>query len=354
MAAYISFQPTDYYKTQLYTGTGAENAQTFPQTAAMQPDFTWIKARTGSKSHRLFDSPRGVTNWIASDNNGAESTTAESLKSFDSDGFTLGTYDHVNDNTVTFASWNWKGGTTSGITTNGSTTITPSSYSFSAAAGISIVKYTGNYTSGAKVAHGLGAVPELIIVKRLDAAAAWAVYMKAMGNTKNMKLNTNANATTSTAYWNDTTPDSVNFTLGNNTDVNNSGTAHVAYCFAPIKGFSRFGNYSGNGDNDGPMIFTGFRPAFLMTKSITDAGDNDWHMMDDKRNGFNPENWLIQADLAIAEETGSSYEWVDFVSNGFKMRTNNGSINSSGANYSYMAFGEFPFVSSNSIPTTAR
>ena len=239
MAAYISFQPTDYYKTQIYTGTGAENAQTFPQTTAMQPDFTWIKARTGSKSHRLFDSPRGVTNWIASDNTGAESTTAESLKSFDSDGFTLGTYDHVNDNTVTFVSWNWKGGTTSGITTNGSTTITPSAYSFSATAGISIVKYTGNATSGAKLAHGLGAIPGMVMVKRLDVSSTWAVYHEAMGNTKNMKLNTTAAATVSSGFWNDTTPDSVNFTLGNNTDINNSGTAHVAYCFAEKRVFQK-------------------------------------------------------------------------------------------------------------------
>ena len=350
MAAYISFQPTDYYKTQIYTGTGAENAQTFPQTTAMQPDFTWIKARTGSKSHRLFDSPRGVTNWIASDNTGAESTTAESLKSFDSDGFTLGTYDHVNDNTVTFVSWNWKGGTTSGITTNGSTTITPSAYSFSATAGISIVKYTGNATSGAKLAHGLGAIPGMVMVKRLDVSSTWAVYHEAMGNTKNMKLNTTAAATVSTAFWNDTTPDSVNFTLGNNTDVNNSGTAHVAYCFAEKKGFSKNGWYEGSGNADGPFVYTGFRPAYVLIKKFYDAAEN-WFVFDDKRLGYNPDNDYQNPNLAGADGTGDK---INILSNGFKCIDTAADINQNGTHMLFMAFAEFPFVSSNSIPTVAR
>ena len=160
MAEYITFQPTDYYKTQIYTGTGAENAQTFPQTTAMQPDLTWIKARAGSKSHRLFDSTRGVTKWIASDNTGVQTTTAESLKSFDSDGFTLGTYDHVNDNTVAFVSWNWKAGTTSGIA--GSPSITPTGYSFNATSGFSLIAYTGT-AANATLPHGLGVAPKMII-----------------------------------------------------------------------------------------------------------------------------------------------------------------------------------------------
>ena len=321
----------------------------------MQPDLTWIKARTGSKSHRLFDSGRGVTKWLASDNDAAQTTTAESLKSFDSDGFTLGTYDHVNDNTVTFASWNWKGGTTSGITTNGSTTITPSVYSFSATAGISILNFTGNTTSGAKVAHGLGVTPEFIIVKEYSGspyAENWGVYHINVGNTKYLKLDTYNTPTTSATAWNNTSPDSVNFTLGNSSAFNGAGM--TAYCFAPIKGFSKFGSITGNGNADGPFIYTGFRPAFVMTKSIPDAGDNNWHMMDDKRNGFNEQNWLLQADIAVAEETGASYEWVNLLSNGFKIITSNGSINSNGSEYIYMAFAEFPLVSSNSKAGTAR
>ena len=347
--AYISFQPSDHYSTKLYTGTGSSNAIT---SVGFQPDFTWIKARTGSKSHRLFDSPRGVTNWIASDNGGPENTTAESLKSFDSDGFTLGTYDHVNDNTVTFASWNWKAGTTTGIA--GSPSITPTSYSFNATSGFSIIKYTGNGVSGATLPHGLGVAPQLIIIKNRDATMDWVSYHEPLGNTKYMVLNTTGAAATSTTRWNDTTPGATLFTIGDTDKLNSNTVDYIAYVWAPIRGYSKFGSITGNGNADGPFIYTGFRPAFVMTKSIQDAGDNNWHMMDDKRNGFNDQNWLIQADLAIAEETGASYEWVNLLSNGFKIITSNGSINSSSQSYLYMAFAEFPLVSSNSKPGTAR
>jgi hypothetical protein len=232
MAEYISFQPSDFFNTTLYSGTGSSQAVT---GVGFSPDFSWLKLRTSAQVQCLTDTVRGVTNYIQSNSDAGETTNVQTLTDFDSDGFTIGTDDIVSKSSNTAASWNWKAGTTSGITTNGYTTITPSDYSFDATRKISIVKYTGNATSGAKVAHGLGVAPEIMLVKRLDTAAAWAVYSEARGNTKNLKLNTNAAENVSSGYWNDTTPDSVNFTLGNNTDVNNSGTAHVAYCFASKK-----------------------------------------------------------------------------------------------------------------------
>ena len=174
--AYISYQPSDYFKAHLYTGTGASNAQTFPETAAMQPDLIWIKNRDAADFNVLTDSIRGVTKYIQSNSTAAEVTNAESLKSFDSDGFTVGTQAEVNTNTEDFVSWNWKAGTTSGIA--GSPSITPTSYSFNATSGFSIIEYTGNGTSGATIPHGLGVAPKFILVKNV-AFSSWGVQQEA-------------------------------------------------------------------------------------------------------------------------------------------------------------------------------
>ena len=343
--AYISFQPSDFFSTKLYTGTGAELANT---GIGFQPDLTWIKARTGSKSHRLFDSPRGVTKWIASDNGGAETTTAESLKSFDSDGFTLGTYDHVNDNTVTFASWNWKGGTTA-VPSGG--TITPSACSFSTTSGFGIYKYTGNGTSGATIAHGLGKVPTMMFVKRTDGGSLnWMNYNPDVGNDRALFLNLTNAPDVSATYWNSTTPTSTLFSLGNAVGTNNSGDDYVAYVWAPIAGYSKFGGYIGNASSNGPFIYTGFRPAWVMVKKSAVAGSN-WYIYDNKRTGFNVVNNVLYANTAGAEVSDVE---IDLLSNGFKWRNNNGGFNASGVAYIYMAFAESPLVSSNDIPGLAR
>ena len=344
--AYISFQPTDFFKALKYSYASPPNAIS---GVGFSADFTWNKARSNTENNNLWDTPRTAGYGLRSDATTAEFSTAQGLKSWQSDGFTMGTNGSVNGSAATFASYNWKGGTTTGIDTTGST-ITPSAYSFSATAGISIVKYTGNATSGAKLAHGLGAIPGMVMVKRLDVSSTWAVYHEAMGNTKNMKLNTTAAATVSSGFWNDTTPDSVNFTLGNNTDVNNSGTAHVAYCFAEKKGFSKNGWYEGNGNADGPFIYTGFRPAYVLIKKFYDAAEN-WFVFDDKRLGYNPDNDYQNPNLAGADGTGNK---INILSNGFKCIDTAADINQNGTHLLFMAFAEFPFVSSNSIPTVAR
>ena len=347
MAAYISFQPSDYYNTKLYTGTGAELANT---GVGFQPDFIWIKESSGTEAHALSTSVQGATYYLQSNTTGAEGTDAQGLKSFDADGFTVGTADQWNSNTEKYASFNWKGGTTSGIATNGSTTITPSAYSFSQTAGISIIEYTGNGLAGAKVAHGLGAIPQVVICKIVTPYTGddWTTYNHILGNTKNIPLNATNAAGTSTTRWNDTTPDSVNITLGTDSSVNKVGTM-IAYVFTGKKGFSQFGGYTGNGNADGPFIYTGFRPAWVMIKKT--SGTGYWWVFNNKSLGYNPNNGRVYANSNDAESTAVG---VDLVSNGFKLRHTDGDTNASGGDYIYAAFAEFPIVSSNDIPTVAR
>ena len=354
MAAYISFQPSDFYKTLLYTGTGAEHAVT---GVGFQPDFSWIKCRNYGHSGNIYDSPRGATHYLVPSNNAIAVTDAQSLKSFDADGFTLGTYTAVNDSTAgreDFVAWNWKGGTTSGIATNGSTTITPSAYSFSQTAGISILKYTGTGSAGEKLAHGLGVTPTVIICKLVTPYTGdnWTSYHEPLTADKYMQLDTTAYQTDALTRWNDTAPDSVNITLGSDSSINKSAATQIAYVFAPKKGFSKFGSYAGNGNVDGTFIYTGFRPAWILVKRY-DSGSEDWNMWDDKRIGYNlTGNEKLYANLSSAESTAD--DEIDILSNGWKWRTTNGGLNASGGSYIYMAFAEFPFVSSNSKPGVAR
>ena len=345
MAEYISFQPSDFFNTILYTGTGSSNAIT---GVGFQPDATWIKGRNTTYNHVFTDAVRGVTEEIYPNTTGAEVTNAQGLTAFGSDGFTVGTDAGYNGNTNTYVSWNWKGGTTSGIATNGSTTITPSAYSFSQTAGCSIIKYTGNGTAGAKLAHGLGAKPDFILIKGLDATTDWDVYHSGIGATQWLELNSTGSVSTSTNRWNDTEPDSVNITLGDSTHVNDSSD-FVAYCFSAKRGYSKFSSYAANGNADGAFIYTGFRPAFILLK---DTATNAWYLMDSKRDGYNAENKGLIPSQTSVEQAGSY--GVDFLSNGFKCRTTDGWTNGSGLTYLYAAFAEFPLVSSNDIPTVAR
>ena len=345
--AYISFQPSDFFNTKLYTGTAAELAIT---GVGFPPDMTWSKSRSLVKNHYLFDSVRGATKNLAPNDTDEEATSAQRLKSWQSDGFTLGTSAGTNDSSATFASWNWYGGTTTGIATNGSTTITPTGYSFNATSGQSIIAYTGNSTAGAKVPHGLGIAPDYMLVKKLNAGQSWAVYHTAIGPTKYLRLNTDSAVLTGTDRWNDTATDSVNFTVGDAGDTNGA-LNYIAYCFASVKGYSKFGSYIGNGNVDGSFVYTGFRPAYVLIKNIVTS---NWFIADDKRPGANaPYNYTLLADTNGAEVTSGGNN-IDILSNGFKARSTGSYTNGSGTEMTYMAFAEFPFVSSNSKAGTAR
>ena len=347
MAAYTVIDDAGlFYNSLLYVGNdGTGHAIT---GVGFQPDFTWIKNRDAADFHILTDSPRGATKYLQSNSDAAEVTHAESLQSFDSDGFTVGNIAQINTSPEDYASWNFKGGTTSGITTNGSTTITPSAYSFNAAAGISILKYVGDTSSGAKVAHGLGVIPTFIIVKNYNAAENWGVYLSSIGNTKYLKLDTTAATTTSATAWNDTDPDSVNFTLGNSGAFN--GTTMTAYCFAPIKGFSHFGSYLGNGNADGQFVYTDFRPGFLLLKRYSTTGQ--WMLYDSKRLGYNELNYDFQTTNTNAERTTGPY--LDILSNGFKLRNTDTDFNGSGQSILFAAFASNPLVNSSGVPGNAR
>ena len=340
---------TDHFNTKLHTGNGAEQAIT---GIGFQPDFTWIKKRNGTAVHYLFDAVRGATYFLNSDQTYAQQDNAQSLKSFDSDGFTLGTMAGANNNSDTFVSWNWKAGTGAGSSnTDGS--INTTSTSVNTTAGFSVSKYTGT-GSNATVGHGLGAVPKFIMVKDLGTSIDWLCYHSAIGATKNLRLNTNEQVDTSSTIWYNTEPTSSVFSIGTATAVNAVGNNYIAYCFSEIPGFSIMGKHKGNGAVDGGFVYTGFKPAFVMVRYIDSGNGYDWIMYDNKRpNSSNPTPNILEANTNDAENTSSNFN-LDIVCNGFKFRGTESNVNDGGYDYLYWAVAEAPLVGSGNIPANAR
>ena len=328
-----------------YTGNGTTQSIT---GVNFQPDFVWVKSRNFAEDHQLTDSVRGATKVLQSNLNNLESTMTGGLTSFNVDGFSVGNQSDFNYNNDALISWNWKGGGSASSNTDGTIT---SSVSANTTSGFSALTYSANNTAGATVGHGLGSVPEMIIVKEKSGSINdWTVYHVTQGNSTRGVLN-ETNAWGSNAAWNNTTPTSSVFTIGSGSVVNRSGSTYAAYCFAGVKGFSKFGSYVGNGNADGTFIYTGFKPAFYMYKR-TDSTAN-WTIFDNKRNTFNEMGLQLHPNLDSVESFSSR---GDFLSNGFKVRSTAGSTNASGGNYIYMAFAENPLVANTSggIPTTAR
>ena len=340
--AYISFQPTDFFSSKIYTGTGAASQ---PQTGlGFQPDLVWIKARTAAESNTVWDAVRGVQKGLYTNNNAAEATISTGLLSFDSDGFTVGSEGKVGSS-YDYASWNWKAGTTTGLSGG---TITPSSYSINTTSGVGIYQYAGNGTDPATIAHGLGTAPQMVIVKSL-ASASWAVGHIGMTFNYYGNLDATDQFYDNDGYWSDDAPTSSVFTLGSDGLVNTNAQNYIAYVFAPVKGFSKFSKWIGNGNVDGPFVYTGFRPSFIIFKSATTG--YGWYLMDVKRNPYNIVNNYLYANAADAQGT---HGFMDINSNGFKIREAGVGSNTIGDTFIYAAFAEFPFVSSNSKPGTAR
>jgi len=337
---------TDYFNTKLYTGNGSTNAIT---GVGFQPDFVWQKSRSNAEGHGLFDVLRGVTNRIQSNTLNAESSIAGSLQSFDSDGFTVGNDVGANGNGQTFASWNWKANGQGSSNTEGSINTTYTSANTTS--GFSIIQYTGNATASATIGHGLGKIPTMIIFRRYAQAENWDVYHQAIGNAKSIRLNETGAAFDNATALTSTTPTSNLITLGTSVTTNANGNPMIAYCFADVQGFSKMGSYIGNGNADGTFAYTGFKPAFVMTRPSSGVGS--WYMLDNKRaNPFNVVTGRLEADGSGTENTG--FTWCDFTSNGFKIRTTEGGINASGVTFIYMAFAEEPLVSTNGNAATAR
>jgi len=343
--------PTLYFNTVLYTGNATDNHTI--TGVNFQPDWVWVKGRSEVSSHRLNDVVRGAGKELLTNTADAEYTYSPntSLKSFDSDGFTLGTDNGINKSSVTYASWNWLAGGTAVSNTDGSIT---SSVSANTTSGFSIITYTGNGTSGANFGHGLGVKPACVIVKsRSLGTQNWQFVSKALSSTpfasgNYLKLNSTDAMGTNTAVWN-AEPTSSLIYLTSSPDTNSSGATYVCYAFAEKKGFSKFGSYTGNGSTDGTFVYTGFKPAFVIIKRTDDV--HNWWIWDNKRDPSNLVDQYLYANLSNAEGTDT---WGDFLSNGFKLRMNYSSGNASGGTYIYMAFAESPFTTSTGIPTTAR
>ena len=329
------------FNTKLYTGNGSTNNIT---GVGFQPDWVWTKCRSTVNSHRVIDAVRGVTKAIVTNSTGAEFTEATGLSAFGSDGYTLnGNLASMNTNNDTYASWNWKANGQGSSNTAGSINTTYTSVNTTA--GFSISQYTGT-GSNATVGHGLGAVPKIIIVKKLSGSDSWTIYHSSLGATKKINFDTGG-AGTQSDRWNDTSPTNTLFSIGTNGSVNANNATYVAYCFAEKQGYSKFSSYVGNSNADGPFVYTGFKPAFVLLKSSTSV--EEWVMFDNKRLGYNPDNnALIVSNSAEATDND-----IDFLSNGFKLRRNTGYVNDNGRVFIYMAFGQ-SLVGTNNVPCTTR
>jgi hypothetical protein len=313
--------PTIYFNTKLYTGNGSTQSIT---GVNFQPDWVWIKDRGNATNHMVFDSVRGTGKELHTQNTDTETTQSNTLTAFGSDGFSLGSHADVNDSSDTYVAWNWKK---------------------TATAGFDIVSYSGNGSSRT-ISHSLSAVPKLIILKNRSEAFDWRTYTTVIdGSMDYVFLNkTDAKSDDSVSV-----PTSSVFSLDNSNQTNKNGNNFIAYLFADVKGYSKFGSYTGNGDADGTFVYTGFRASFVMCKRS--SGTGNWQMFDSKREGYNVDNDGLQANLSNAEATDDD---LDILSNGFKLRGSGNDLNGSGETYIYMAFAESPFTNSNGVPNNAR
>ena len=337
---------SDHFNTLLYVGNGS-NAHAITGVG-FKPDFVWTKNRDHAADHYIHDIVRGVEKAIRPNNNSGTYDTSINLQSFDSDGFTVGTQDGLNKNGDNIVSWNWlAGGSQGSSNTDGSINTTYTSANTTA--GISIIQYSGNGSAGATIGHGLGAAPKCVIIKRTDTTSNWIFGTHATGFNKFSYLNDTATETTNSGTFNDTAPSASVITLGSWNDVNNSSGTYVAYAFAEKTGFSKFGSYTGNGNADGPFVYTGFKPAFVLVKNT--SASNNWFLQDNQRAGYNSSNYLLKPNLSGVEDTGTH---IDILSNGFKTIVSSANCNGNGNTMIYMAFAESPLVGSNNIPSLAR
>ena len=339
---------SDYFNTKLYTGNGVSG--TGITGVGFKPDWLWTKERSSTSSHTSTDVVRGANVSMNQNSTGAQGTETQSIISFDTDGFTVGSGGGVNQSSQTYVGWNWLAGGSQG-SSNTDGTINTTYTSANTTSGFSICQYTGT-GANATVGHGLGVAPKMIIVKRLNTTGGWTVYHSSVGNTKYLYLNTTAAEDTASSIWNNTSPTSSVFTVGTDGEVNASGSTYIAYCFAEKQGFSKFGSYVGNGgnNNEAPFIYTGTRPSFFLVKKSSADGE-DWAIYDNTRNPFNKVDEALFASATTVETNVGN--GIDFLANGIKINDDGGELNTSGATYIYYAIGQ-SIVGSNNVPATAR
>ena len=338
---------SEYFDTFLYNGTNSSSASNKTGDFTWTPDFVWIKNRNGANSHRLVDAVRGTGKSLISNSTGAEvNSTTYAPTAFISGGYTTETSDNsINGLTSdTYVAWNWLASNTSGSSnTDGSITSTVSA---NPTAGFSIVTYTGAGT-GATVGHGLGIKPELLLVKNRTIDFDWAVYHSALGGTKYLDLNTTDQAVTASGRWSDTDPTNTVFSVDSSNATGNASGNYVAYCFAEVEGYSKFGSYTGNNSSNGAFVYTGFAPAFVMIKANESA---NWVIYDTSRSPYNVADEQLSPNTSGNEVTNDGN--ADLLSNGFKLR--NGAATTNAYTYVYAAFAENPFGGSRTSPATAR
>ena len=344
----VGGNPEKHFNTRLFNGSGGTQSIT---GVGFQPQWLWIKRRDSSPTeHGLFDIVRGAGKSLKSNNAVAEQTQTDSVTSFDSDGFSLGANGQAGPDVNytsggSYVSWNWLAGGSASSNSNGSIT---SSVSANTEAGFSIVGYTGNATAGATIGHGLSQAPEYVIWKNRSSGVNWLVQADPIGSPSGgniILLNT-----TGAAYANsnfNTTFGSSTITLDSGSNYNGSGNNIIAYCFHSVEGYSKIGSYVGDGSTDGPFVYTGFRPAWLLVKSTGGSpANNGWYIYDNKRNNFGTlVDVQLYANLTSADDDGSRD--LDFTSNGFKPRLTDVNVNASGVTYFYLAFAEQPFKYAN-------
>ena len=332
--------PSEYFNTVLWTGN--DTARTI-SGVGFQPDFNWIRNRDIVTNHLLFDAVRGASKSLRSDSTAAEGSASDEQTGYVSDGFTLGTGEDVNGNAEKIVAWNWKANGAGSSNTEGS--INTGGTSANTDAGFSISTYTGNATSGATIGHGLTKAPTWMLVKKLT-SGGWFVYHEfntAAPETDELNLEVTEATQDSDNIWDDTAPTATVMSLGNNGGVNANNVAFVLYCWHDVEGFSKFGGYTGNGVADGPFIYTGFRPAFVLTK-VTNAAD-DWSIADNKRSPFNVAGESLRPNSTAVEDSAAD---IDILSNGFKVRqADSHRINYGDDTFIYMAFAENPFKYAN-------
>ena len=351
--------PELYFQTKIYAANNTDStAITLDGDEDMSPNMCWWKNRSDVYSHRIIDTVRGVTKILTPDTNAAEATNSNALASFDSDGFTLNAdgdgYGLNYDNTHNIVAWCWKAG--SAFSNDASATSVgsiDSDGSINTTSGFAIIRWSGT-AANATIAHGIAA-PKMMIIKRISGGTeSWIVYHQAISPAAHLFLNGTDAENADVDNFQDTATTSSVFSVGTYNQMNASGTDNmIAYCFAEKQGFSKAGSFLANANADGPFIYTGFKPAFVLWKQITDAGYY-WHIMDNKRNPINPAGLSLFPNNTIVDTDYNSGNACDFLSNGFKFRMTGGGINTSGKTYIYMAFAEAPFVNSKGVPNNAR
>ena len=338
---------TDYFNTKLYTGNGSTQSIT---GVGFQPDFTWLKSRSASTDHQLFDAVRGTGKSLISNNTDVEYSGSNLLTAFGTDGFSLGDHAPLNGNGVTFASWNWKANGAGSTNYDGSINTT---VSVNTTSGFSIVKWTGNSTAGETIGHGLGVTPKVVIIKRLSGSVQSWICKFPTATDGYLALNT-TDAVSASSGWLPVSSSLI--TLANNWSAyNNNGNDFIAYCFADVQGFSKMGSYIGGGNNF-PFIYTGFKPGFVLIKNYVSSGW-DWSLSDiprDNEGSINNIGKRLGPNVSGAEISNNSYANIQKLSNGFTFNTNNTEINGQAENYIYMAFARAPLVGSNNVPANAR